>query len=652
MAEPLRSLQPVNEAEEDGVPTTSPSSSRHVSPIKDFSPANLFRRQGYQRMPSDGAQELATLDYDQFKQQEAARRANSDADAGADGSSTAAASPPLPQTSPDIGGLGISGQQLSSGSKRSSLNRVPVGSKSVNSPSDTPRSHHGLLGSIGNSTASTPMVGAGGSQRHMSPPGSHVRKMDSWDALSGDVGGATPAQFSDDPKRLLDTPATMIGTPGPLDPRGDFDGDDDFDDELFYKGFGQPPSGCNSKGDIHAKRTSWLSLTIFLLSIYSTVMSGIWLVVAIVEPRWGHGISSQQGLNPSTATTVCALVAKTIEMSFVTVFVSFLGQVLTRRAFVRKTSGMSLGEMTMRNWVFQPGSLITHAETVPSAGMTILGALSLTATVAATFYTTASDAMVAPKLKYGGWESKELKGHYLSSYANAQYVQQMCPSLLKDEDEEHAHEACMNVQFSGQSYRNLMDFMDIWTDINDNGTGASTQLSNRPAGTTLLYDNTTMEAAWIETHASDVERSFEEHSRIVNNVTMAMPHPGVYGAATSKINGILQPDDLAGVGEYKLRAGVVAPSINVMCVSMSAEELEPLVFTEWPDIDEDDDIEETGVGDQVMAAEGWEDMVPVWAEDEYLNSTDVDDIFKWGEDYDRRPPVFPGVCLLKPPFPN
>ena len=639
MAEPLRSLHPVHESDEDNVSPVSPRRSlSHVSPIKDFSPANMFRRQGYQRMPSDGAQEMKTLDYDAFKAREQdIANANSYVESGSNGGS------------PELGGGGLGISNLGSSQigriRTPSIQRKAVGSKAAGSPSDTPRSHHGLLGSAGTSAVSTPMVESGPSQAARPP---HARKLSSWDALETVTGGASAYQGIDDPNKLLDTPATMVNTPGPLDPKSDFSDDDDFDDELFYKGFGEPPRACSSKGDIHAKRTSWLSLTIFVLSIYSTVMSGIWLVVAIVQPRWGHGISSQQGLNPSTATTVCALVSKTIEMSFVTVFVSFLGQVLTRRAFVRRTNGMSLGEMTMRNWVFQPGSLITHAETVPSAGMTILGALSLTATIAATFYTTASDSMVAPKLKYGDWESKELSGRYQASYANAQYVQKMCPSLLKDEDEVHAQEACMNVQFSGQSYRNLMDFMDIWTSINDNGTGTSTLLNERPAGSTLLYDNTTMEATWIETHASGVERNFEEWHRVVNNVTMAMPHPGVYAAATSEINGILQPDDLAGVGEYKLRAGVVAPSINVMCVAMDKEELEPLVFTEWPDIDEDDDIEATGVGDQVMAVDGWEGLVPTWGEDEFLNKTDVDDLFLWGEKHSRRPPVFPGVRLLCP----
>lgn len=62
---------------------------------------------------------------------------------------------------------------------------------------------------------------------------------------------------------------------------------------------------------------------------------------------------------------------------------------------------MTLAEM-MRNWVLQPGSLLMHWDAFTSAGATVLGALSLTTAVVSMLYITASEAMVAPKLKHGG----------------------------------------------------------------------------------------------------------------------------------------------------------------------------------------------------------------------------------------------------------
>lgn len=110
---------------------------------------------------------------------------------------------------------------------------------------------------------------------------------------------------------------------------------------------------CYSRKDVYVKRWSWLYATLIVLSLYSTVFSGIWLVTSIVQPRYGRGISTGHGwqVTPSTATLLATLGAKTIELSFVTVFVAVLGQILTRRAFSRLSRGVTLAEMTMRNWV-------------------------------------------------------------------------------------------------------------------------------------------------------------------------------------------------------------------------------------------------------------------------------------------------------------
>ena len=106
--------------------------------------------------------------------------------------------------------------------------------------------------------------------------------------------------------------------------------------------------GCPSTHDIHSSRQSWLSISILMLSIYSTIFSGIWLMLAIVQPRYGRTIHSGGSLTPSTASTLFALFAKTIELSFVTVFVTFLGQVLSRRSIVKASRGVTIPELTMR----------------------------------------------------------------------------------------------------------------------------------------------------------------------------------------------------------------------------------------------------------------------------------------------------------------
>ncbi|KAI1350841.1 hypothetical protein F5Y01DRAFT_137005 [Xylaria sp. FL0043] len=413
------------------------------------------------------------------------------------------------------------------------------------------------------------------------------------------------------------------------------DHDDDARNYLPEHANQHSPSECHSRQDVYIQRWSWLYATLIFLSLYSTVFSGIWLGASILQPRYGRIVSTGAGwrVSPPTATLLATLFAKTIELSFVTVFVAVLGQVLTRRAFSRLSRGVTLAEMTMRNWVIQPGSLITHWNGIPYAATTFLGALTLSATICSLFYTTASDAMVSPKLSTSAWKMRDLHGPVKVSYANPYYIKNNCQTPLRDIDLVSGPEGCLDVSFSGQSYTSLTTYLAEWDEVRNKNNSTMNRLSDRPTGKHILYDNTTMDSSWIETENGDIAASFDAHKRIINNVTLAMPHAGVYAAATDPINGILQPSELLGVGEYSIRASVVSPVVNVLCVNMNVDELKPLVYTDWPNARKT----QTGFPGQWIGAADWQLDVPATG---WLNRTVVDDIFKWGEKYGRRPPAF------------
>ena len=113
---------------------------------------------------------------------------------------------------------------------------------------------------------------------------------------------------------------------------------------------------CRIKNRPGNGRKSWLAVSILVLAIYSTVFSGIWLVIAIMRVQYGRSVS-RSGLAIWTASTLYTAFAKSIELSFVTVFVAFIGQVLSKRALLQPR-GVTISEMTMRSWVLQPGSYI------------------------------------------------------------------------------------------------------------------------------------------------------------------------------------------------------------------------------------------------------------------------------------------------------
>lgn len=156
----------------------------------------------------------------------------------------------------------------------------------------------------------------------------------------------------------------------------------------------RPTQECPTARDFYQSRFTWLNITIIIICLFSCVFSGIFLGLAIREPFYGNQITSHGPLKPANAVLLTAIFAKLIELSFVTSFVAFLGQVLSRRAFMKAEGrGVTLSELSMWRWVVQPGTLITHWETAKYAGLSVLGILSLVSAVLATLYSSAATAL-------------------------------------------------------------------------------------------------------------------------------------------------------------------------------------------------------------------------------------------------------------------
>lgn len=299
---------------------------------------------------------------------------------------------------------------------------------------------------------------------------------------------------------------------------------------------------CKTNHHFFQGRANWLYITIIFLSVYSTVFSAIWLGLAVTKPHYGRQIMDKGPLTPSTASLLCAAFAKTIELSFVTVFVSFLGQVLSHRAIVTDSKGITIAEMAMRAWVQQPGTMITHWGSVRHAGLTFLGVISLTAAIMAMFYTTASDALVSPKLKFGSSKLRVLHGEVKTIFANETQQIANCKTPMNESlDHWYYGPTCVEIQYSGEAYHNYAQFLSNWDFIIKAKIG-SAQQSLRPPPVGMLYDNTSITGSWVE--INDMNNVSNKHDRVVNNVTLAMPLTSVFNAAKHPVNGILQPQEL------------------------------------------------------------------------------------------------------------
>ena len=236
---------------------------------------------------------------------------------------------------------------------------------------------------------------------------------------------------------------------------------------------------CKSTKPLATGRKSWLSISILTLSVYSTFFSGFWLFIAIIKPRYNHMIGVPH-MTVQTASVLYAAFAKSIELSFVTVFVALIGQILSKRALGERKS-MTIAEMSMRSWILQPGTIIAHWESVQYAAATYLGAIALIAALMAMLYTTASDALVAPKLKFGRAEHLVMYGKVANSFANTYTIMNRCTTPIPTSDDpEYAGQTCIELEHSGEAYHNYMQYLGSWVENIGVGNG-STNMAERPA---------------------------------------------------------------------------------------------------------------------------------------------------------------------------
>ncbi|OAP63705.1 hypothetical protein AYL99_02932 [Fonsecaea erecta] len=358
----------------------------------------------------------------------------------------------------------------------------------------------------------------------------------------------------------------------------------------------QTSASATDKG-ILKPTLSWATVPVLVLAMYATVFSGIFLCIALIRPRWGHRIGTTGGLPISSATFISALLSKTVELAFVTVFVAVLGQILTRRAFLHfgDLGGISIAEMSMRTWIMQPGTLITNWQGVRYAGKTLLGGVVFAAVIAATLYTTAAEALVAPKLKLGPVERKLLFGKVMATYANIQYFDSLCLSAVTDiyegpdgleqvpcgvdgDLECQYNYTCVLTTYNAESLNNYRMFAANWSTWGQSNHQQTASYENRPIPITTMYDrtNTTIMGQFITPGRENITADSERHGRLVQNLTIAMPHLNVLNAVQDARNHIIQPADLVG-SEYLIEASVPAPTLNVVCVGLSRSEVLPLV---------------------------------------------------------------------------
>jgi len=144
-------------------------------------------------------------------------------------------------------------------------------------------------------------------------------------------------------------------------------------------------------------------------------------------------------------------------------------------------------------------------------------------------------------------------------------------------------------------------------------------------GYALFAQNTTVNGTWINT--IDTKEISKQKNRIINNVTLAMPHAGVFQAARDPQSQIMQPEDLDGIGAYNIRASLPSPYLNVLCAHVTQPDIASIVYSTALNttLNVTSDLP-TGYTNKF----NWTTFAK--------NRTPVDDIFGWTAD--SPPPIF------------
>lgn len=128
-----------------------------------------------------------------------------------------------------------------------------------------------------------------------------------------------------------------------------------------------------------------------------------------------------------------------------------------------------------------------------------------------------------------------LQGLVKSIFANPTYMERQCITPLTTYEDEIAGNTCLQIKYAYQATSDLQNYFDQWEPFFLNGS----YLLDRPSPVTQFHENNTrVVSSWLG--VDDTKQNSERYGRIVNNVTLAVPHIGVGTAARDSRNGILQ----------------------------------------------------------------------------------------------------------------
>lgn len=312
------------------------------------------------------------------------------------------------------------------------------------------------------------------------------------------------------------------------------------------------------------------------------------------------------------------------------VFASFLGQVYSRRMITKNArAAPTLAEMFQKDLMLQPLYALLSMKFVSSL---LMGLVFMFVPLLSMSYTTAAVTLVAPQTPHYFRMQTQSSGYVETSYANLQFLTTQCRGMNILES---GNVDCLKLDYSRRAPQDYIAFAKDWANGTRDFTGDWPLYSERPRGAVIVPNNFTAQGSWVELR--DMAYESAKVGRIVDSVSLAMPHSNVIRPGLAAYYQRRDPRyDTHSKFDY--HASVLSPTVNVLCVNMAPKDLSPQVYSLWPTARL---VSSDPSGPEVPW--DWQTELPMISDEEWLNQTTVDDVFKWGKTHNRRPPIFPMV---------
>lgn len=129
-----------------------------------------------------------------------------------------------------------------------------------------------------------------------------------------------------------------------------------------------------------------------------------------------------------------------------------------------------------------------------------------------------------------------MRGMVKSSFANEAYLERSYRSSLVSQPDQTSDRSFMSVVYSARGSDCWNSYLTAWNNIGNHTPIQSQRLAP------WTIDRSTqgqINGSWVQ--SINMTNAFSKFGRVVNNVTLAIAHPGILEAARSSSNSIAQP---------------------------------------------------------------------------------------------------------------